>query len=198
MPFTSESAKLYGMMRAKEVQQVKQKHQSFADHMHQAIRIQKLEDQVKETCERNDEQEPQVAVEDDQFAANNEIQVLQEQQQNLFTQKKVNLVSMQIRSTAATEFYLQKTTDRQRTCCIRTIRRWKAQMYDNIFEQDKLNVENFINTILNISKYRQMLNVSSETFVDGVLTVDAMSHVIRIPSNAKQWVRPQPIIRIQK
>ncbi|CAL5977896.1 Hypothetical_protein [Hexamita inflata] len=181
MPFNHDSGKMYGVIRAKEAAYLKNNYKNKAEILHQAIRIKNLQDLVIEASERNDEQEQPVI---DQFAANNEIQVLQEQDNNLFTQKKINLVSMQIRSTAATEYYLKNTTDRKRSCNIRTIMAWKAKMYDGIFEKDKLNVENFINTVLNISKYRQMLNVSAKTFVDGVLTVDAMSHVIRIASNA--------------
>ncbi|CAL6107425.1 Conserved_hypothetical protein [Hexamita inflata] len=102
---------------------------------------------------------------------------------------------MQIRSTAATEFYLKNTKDPKRTCNIRTIMNWKARMYDNIFKQEKLNVETFITTVLNISKYRQILNVSTKIFIDGVLTVvDAMSHVIRVSSNALHAVVKKKII----
>ncbi|CAL5978180.1 Hypothetical_protein [Hexamita inflata] len=86
MPFTNETGKLYAQLRAKDAANQQKNYQNLAQNMHQAVRIQKLQEQVKEASERNDEEEPPVI---DQFAANTEIQVLQEQDKNVFTQKRL-------------------------------------------------------------------------------------------------------------
>ncbi|CAL5973435.1 Hypothetical_protein [Hexamita inflata] len=156
MPFTSQTGHNCGLLRAKNARDLKNSYNQKVTHMNQAERIKVLEELVLEASNRNDEDPQQEPLQEDQFVANDEVQILEEQNKNVFTQKKMNYVSMQIRSTAATEYYLQNTTDPQRKCCIRTIMNWKAKMYDNIFQTNKLNVEKFVDTVLNISKYSQM------------------------------------------
>ncbi|CAL6093881.1 Hypothetical_protein [Hexamita inflata] len=148
----------------------------FAEHMN-SVRQQKLLEQVQalvqsSESEEEDEYRGELPSEElpviDEFTSHEEIVFMEKQPQKLFTLEKIHMVNMLIRSKQTRIYYLHFQKGTKRYHNIRTIQTWKANMYEALFMDNKLNVEKFQHSVLNLKIYRQILQPCRK-YIDGIV-----------------------------
>ncbi|CAL6019159.1 Hypothetical_protein [Hexamita inflata] len=170
----------------------KQQQKTFAEHMN-SVRKQQLLEQIQTLVQSSESEEEQWFIDVippeplpiiDEFTSQEEIVFMEQQPPKLFTFEKIHMVNMLIKSKQTLIYYLHYQRGTKKYHHIRTIQTWKAKMYQALFMDQKMSVEYFQHSVLNLRIYRQMLQVPCRKYIDGIVGFDAMSSIVRILSNA--------------